>query len=131
MIVGIGVDIVEVRRISKALQGSASMVRKVFTPAEIEYCQARKNQYQHFAGRFAAKEAALKALGTGWQEGIGWRDVEVIPAELGKPDLKLHGKALSFFKACGADRAFVSITHAEAYATAMVVLEGNNGGPPG
>ena len=84
MVIGIGIDIVEVRRISRALQGGEEMAPRVFTQDELAYCKARRNQYQHFAGRFAAKEAALKALGTGWQEGIRWKDVEVVPAEMGR-----------------------------------------------
>ncbi|UCF35572.1 MAG: holo-ACP synthase [Acidobacteriota bacterium] len=123
MVVGIGVDIVEVRRISQALQGGEAMAKRVFTDAEREYCQARRNRYQHFAGRFAAKEAALKALGTGWQEGIRWKDVEVIPDQLGKPELRLHNRAEEIFEQSGGKRALVTITHAREYAVAVVVLD--------
>lgn len=100
------------------------MARRVFTEAELAYCTERKNQYQHFAGRFAAKEAALKALGTGWQKGIRWKDVEVVPAELGQPVLRFHGRALEIFKARNATSALVTITHATDYAVAAVVIEG-------
>jgi holo-[acyl-carrier protein] synthase len=124
MVTGIGIDIVEVRRISKALEGSGAMVRRVFTPEEISYCAGRKqNQYEHFAGRFAAKEAALKALGTGWQGGIRWTDVEVSVNEMGKPQLGFHGKALQLFQKSGAKRAMLSITHSKEHAVAVVVLE--------
>jgi len=123
MVVGIGVDIVEVDRIEKALSNSQSIARRVFTDPEIEYCSGRKKQFQHFAGRFAAKEAALKALGTGWQKGIRWKDVEVIPDELGKPRLVMYRKAKQLFDESGAQNGLVTITHADKYAVAFVVLE--------
>jgi holo-[acyl-carrier protein] synthase len=122
-----GLDIVEVRRISRALQGGDEMANRVFTENELEYCRARKNQFQHFAGRFAAKEAALKALGTGWQEGIRWKDVEVVPGELGKPLLNFHGRAKEIFEASGAKDAHVTITHASEYAVAAVVIDADAG----
>ena len=127
VVVGIGVDIVEVRRITQALQGGDAMAKRVFTKAELDYCWDRKNRYQHFAGRFAAKEAALKALGTGWQEGIRWKDVEVVPGERGKPEVNFYGKAKEFLEASGAKRAIVTITHAREYAVAAVVLDSDGG----
>ena len=99
------------------------MANRVFTGKELEYCRARKNQFQHFAGRFAAKEAALKALGTGWQEGIRWKDVEIVPDELGKPLLYFQGRAKEIFDSSGAQQAHLTITHASEYAVAAVVLE--------
>jgi len=123
MVVGIGVDIVEVKRIERALTNGAAMIQRVFTEAEIDYCQQRKNLYQHYAGRFAAKEAALKALGTGWAQGIRWKDVEILSGLGGKPELTLYGKALEVFQKSGATRQLVSITHADVYAVAMVVLD--------
>ena len=123
MVVGIGVDLVEVKRIERALTNGASMIQRVFTEAEIEYCRHRKNLYQHYAGRFAAKEAALKALGTGWAQGIRWKDVEILSGPGGKPELTFYGKALEVFQESGATRQLVSITHADAYAVAMVVLD--------
>lgn len=123
MIVGIGLDIVEVPRIAKALQASKSIASKVFSAEEITYCSRSQNKFQHFAGRFAAKEAALKALGTGWQKGIRWKDVETKSGPLGKPELALHGKAEELFKESGATHALVTITHATNYAVAVVILE--------
>jgi holo-[acyl-carrier protein] synthase len=123
MIIGIGLDIVEVPRIAKALQGSKSLTDRVFSAEEIAYCSERKNQFQHFAGRFAAKEAALKALGTGWQKGIRWKDVDTVAGPLGKPELNLHRKAKQLFDESGAVRALVTITHATDYAVAVVILE--------
>jgi holo-[acyl-carrier protein] synthase len=123
MVVGIGVDIVEIERIEKALSNSKSMARRVFSNAEIEYCTGQKNLFQHFAGRFAAKEAALKALGTGWQKGIRWKDVEVVSGPLGRPALVLHNRALEIFEKSGASNGHVTISHAEKYAVAMVIME--------
>jgi holo-[acyl-carrier protein] synthase len=123
MIVGIGIDIVEIHRISAALQGTQAMEQKVFTPEEIRFCSKRKKKYQHFGGRFAAKEAALKALGTGWSQGIRWKDVEITNDASGKPLLALHGKAREFFEASGALHTWVSITHSSEHAVAVVVLE--------
>lgn len=123
MVVGFGIDIVEVPRIRKALEGGHALAQRVFTDPEREYCEARKNRYQHFAGRFAAKEAALKALGTGWQEGIRWHDVEVLPGDLGKPELRFHGRAQEILTERGAQTALLTISHATQYAVAAVVLE--------
>jgi holo-[acyl-carrier protein] synthase len=123
MVVGIGVDIVEVKRIERALADGHSMIQRVFTDQEIEYCQARRNQYQHFAGRFAAKEAVLKALGTGWSQGIRWKDVEIVSSDGGRPLLQLHGRALEVLRESGSTRQLLTITHADAYAVAMVVLD--------
>jgi holo-[acyl-carrier protein] synthase len=124
MVVGIGLDIVEVARIAKALRGSKSITDRVFTPEEIRYCSQHRNKYQHFAGRFAAKEAALKALGTGWQAGIRWRDVETTAGPMGEPRLTLYGKAAAIFKESKARRSHLTITHATDYAVACVVLDG-------
>ena len=123
MVIGLGIDIVEVRRIGRALQNSDALAKKVFTQLELDYCLKKKNRFQHFAGRFAAKEAALKALGTGWQEGIRWKDVEVVPDELGKPELNFYRRAREVFEASGAKRALLTITHASEYAVAAVVLD--------
>ena len=123
MVIGIGLDIVEVHRIEKVLRGSKSIAGRVFTAEEIKYCSERRNEYQHFAGRFAAKEAALKALGTGWQGGIRWRDVETIAGPLGQPRLTFHGRALELFTESGAVSSLLSITHASDYAVAFVVLD--------
>jgi len=99
------------------------MANRVFTEKELAYCRARKNQFQHFAGRFAAKEAALKALGTGWQEGIRWKDVEVVPDELGRPLLNFRRRAKEVLDSSGAKQSHVTITHASEYAVAAVILD--------
>ncbi len=123
MIIGIVVDIVEVNRIRKAMRGTQRMQERVFTEEEIQFCTSRKRQYQHFGGRFAAKEAALKALGTGWSRGIRWKDVEITDDETGKPLLSFHGKAKEIFDQLSARTAWISITHSPDHAVAMVVLE--------
>ena len=123
MVIGLGIDIVEVARVQKALRDSRALAERVFTLAERSYCEERKRRYQHFAGRFAAKEAALKALGTGWQEGIGWQDVEVLDGDLGKPELHLHGRAAERARELGGAKSHVSISHADSHAVAVVVLE--------
>ncbi|HSR69714.1 MAG TPA: holo-ACP synthase [Acidobacteriota bacterium] len=123
MIIGIGVDIVEVERMRKAMANSAPLREKVFTENEIRYCGERKTQNQNFAGRFAAKEAVLKALGTGWSVGIRWTDVETLPDDRGKPQIVLHGKAKEIYQASGANSAHVTITHSEHNAVAVVILE--------
>ena len=125
MVVGLGVDIVEVDRIRKALENQPKMVERVFTEEEAEYCGARKNRYQHFAGRFAAKEAALKALATGLAQGIRWRDVEVSAEPSGQPHIHFHRKAAEVFESLHTGSALLTITHAEAYAVAVVILERN------
>tara|TARA_B100000949_G_C13975112_1_gene322749 strand:+ start:94 stop:474 length:381 start_codon:yes stop_codon:yes gene_type:complete len=123
MVVGIGIDIVEVARIQEALLGARSMEEKVFTDTEIDYCRKRKLMYQHFAGRFAAKEATLKALGTGWSEGIRWKDVEILEGKSGAPKLEFHAKAKKLFQRSGARVALISITYSSGQAVAVVVLD--------
>jgi len=125
MILGLGVDIVEVNRIRGALLKGDSLRRRVFTQAEIDYCANQQNQYQHFAGRFAAKEAGLKALGTGWGQGIRWQDVEVINEESGKPVIRFNGKALEILHEKAINGMLVTISHSAKYAVAVVVMEGS------
>ena len=94
MICGTGVDIAETSRIEQSLQRHGErFTQKIFTPAEIVYCEKFKNRAERYAARFAAKEAAFKALGTGWREGIRWLDVEVVHQPSGKPELVLTGRA--------------------------------------
>jgi holo-[acyl-carrier protein] synthase len=124
MIVGIGIDIAEVDRIERAVLRGERFLRRVFTPSEIAYCEAKKNKFQHYAGRFAAKEAAFKALGTGWRGGIAWQDVEVINEASGKPTLSLHNRAKQISQDLGVTTAHLSISHSGNYAVAEVVFEG-------
>ena len=126
MITGTGIDIVEIGRIEAAIQRHGQrFIRRIFTPAEIEYCEKRKDKHRHYAARFAAKEAAFKAMGTGLREGLRWTDVEVKrpdPRGRGKHCLALRGRAEEMV-APGKVRAFVSLSHSDKYALAQVILE--------
>ena len=125
MILSIGIDLVEVERIERAATRlGPRFLERLFTPAEIAYCTPRASRFVHYAGRFAAKEAALKALGTGWAQGISWRQIEILTSESGAPHLVLHGAALDRATRLGAARALVSISHTRGLAIAQVVLEG-------
>jgi holo-[acyl-carrier protein] synthase len=124
MIVGIGADLAEVARIREAIgRYGDRFLRRVFTPLEVAYCQSHRNAAERFAARFAAKEAAMKALGTGWRAGIRWRDIEVANAKSGRPDLRLSGRAREIFEALGGNRIHLTLTHAGSYALAQVILE--------
>jgi holo-[acyl-carrier protein] synthase len=124
MIVGTGIDIAEVSRIAASIERfGRRFVERVFTPEEIRYCESKANKVERYAGRFAAKEAAMKAIGTGWSRGVGWQDVEVKRAPGGRPTVAFHGKAAEFFRRLGGVRAQLSITHTEELAMAQVILE--------
>lgn len=125
MIYGIGIDIIEVARFEPHLADRTRLfVNKIFTPAEIEYCDGKsRNQAQNYAARYAAKEAFFKALGTGWRDGLSWQDVEVRRDELGKPYLMLYGKAKKFIEANGITSVHLSLSHLKALAVAIVILE--------
>lgn len=124
-ILGTGTDIVEVLRIARMIERHGELfIGRVYTPDEIEYCASRKAATQHYAGRWAAKEAVLKALGTGWVRGIGWRDVEVRNTPAGLPTVRLYGGARDMQEHLGIERLHLSISHCRAYATAYAVAEG-------
>ncbi len=124
MIVGTGVDIVETERIEAALgRHGHRFTRRLFTPTEIEYCEGFKNRAERYAARFAAKEAAFKALGTGWREGVRWLDVEVTHLASGKPELRLAGQAHELAAAMRVARTFVTLSHSDRYAVAQVIFE--------
>jgi holo-[acyl-carrier protein] synthase len=124
-IVGIGLDVTELRRIDDALRRHGDrFMRRVFTDGEIEYCTRRRFSAPHFAARFAAKEAAMKALGTGHSRGVLWRDVEVI-RHGGPPQLRLHGGAARQATVLGVTRALLTLTHSEDLAVAQVMLLGD------
>jgi len=124
--VGIGIDIVEIGKIREIIEKNGErFLRRTFTEAEMHYCEKRGvTKYQHYAARFAAKEAFLKALGTGWQRGTRWTDIEVINNELGMPTLNLYGKAENIADQMGVRNTVVSISHIREYAVACVLLEG-------
>lgn len=124
MIVGLGIDLVEVARIRRILaEHGERFLRRVFTPEEVRFCSAQADPAVPFAARVAAKEAAMKALGTGWGRGVAWRDIETVRPPEGPPRLALSGQAARAAKELGATRFHLSISHTETYAVAAVILE--------
>jgi holo-[acyl-carrier protein] synthase len=124
MIVAIGIDIIEVARIREVLLRTPRFRERVFTAAEREYCDSRGAvAAQHYAARFAAKEAALKALQTGWRGGIGWHDVEITSLDSGAPVLIFNGEVKRLMEGSGATAAHLSMSHTSEHAIAQVVLE--------
>lgn len=128
-VVGIGTDIIECLRIAQMIERHGELfLTRVYTPHEIEYCSARKAATQHYAGRFAAKEAVLKALGTGWTRGIAWSDIEVRNDAGGKPRILLGGGAREVSEQMGIAEMLISISHCRTHATAYALAMGRNGG---
>ena len=124
MIVGLGLDIAEVDRIEASIRRHGrAFVERIFTAAEIAYCEKHRNRAERFAGRFAAKEAAMKALGTGWARGVRWVDIEVVREPGGKPTLKLSGASREIAGRLGVKNIALTITHAGNTALAMVIFE--------
>ena len=121
-IVGIGTDIVECLRIAQMIERHGELfLTRVFTQLEIEYCSSRKAATQHYSGRWAAKEAVLKAMGTGWSNGISWRDIEVRNDESGKPAIALGGGARETCEKMGIHEMLISISHCRSHATAHAI----------
>jgi len=124
MIVGMGLDIAEIDRMEAAIRRhGAPFIDRLFTPSEVSYCESHKNRYERYAGRFAVKEAAMKALGTGWRHGVRWRDIQVTREKSGKPGLHLDGVAREFADRLGVTHITVSITHSGNWAMAQVIFE--------
>lgn len=124
MIVGMGIDVAEVNRIRAVVEAQAErFLKRVYTPAEVAYCERFKNKYERYAGRFAVKEAAMKALGTGWSRGVRWVDVEVVRQRGGRPTLELKGEAKNIADRLGVKHIAVSITHTAEQAFAQVIFE--------
>jgi holo-[acyl-carrier protein] synthase len=124
MIVGTGIDIAEVPRIAETIQRHGErFLRRVFTEGEIAYCESKANRIERYAARFAAKEAGMKALGTGWNHGVRWRDVEVCRQPGGRPTIAFHGKAAEFAARLGAKNIALSLSHTAEQAIAQVILE--------
>lgn len=124
MIYGIGIDIVSIRRIEEIRERwGPFFTQRVYTPGEIAFCEGKSNSGQHFALRWAAKEAMLKALGLGLRGGIKWTDIEVVNDALGRPSLRVHNQAKGFLTDRKIKSAFVSISHEKDYGIAQVVLE--------
>ncbi|MBK5273775.1 MAG: holo-[acyl-carrier-protein] synthase [Desulfuromonadales bacterium] len=124
MIAGIGTDIVAIKRFQRFVdENNTPLLQRIFSEQERAYCSARKNCAASYSARFAAKEAFLKALGTGLRDGISWHDIEVTNNSLGKPELILSGKAIELFLAQGLSTVFLSLAHDGGSAIAVVVLE--------
>jgi holo-[acyl-carrier protein] synthase len=129
-VIGIGTDIIECLRIADMIEKHDDLfLQRVYTSSEIEYCSGRKASTQHYAGRWAAKEAILKSMGTGWAKGIHWTDIEITNAMGGKPSVQLHGAAREWCDKIGIGEILISISHcnshATAFATAVSATEGS------
>jgi holo-[acyl-carrier protein] synthase len=124
MIVGTGIDIAEVPRIRQAIKRFGDrFLHRIYTAGEIRYCESKANRVERYAARFAAKEAAMKALGTGWNRGVRWRDCEVVRLPGGRPTITFHGKAAEFAARLNVKNAALSISHTAGQAIAQVILE--------
>jgi holo-[acyl-carrier protein] synthase len=125
MILGTGVDLAEVRRIREAIERYGErFMRRIYTEAEIAYVERKANRFERYAGRFAAKEAGMKAIGTGWKRGVRWQDFEVSNLPSGRPTLRLHGEAARIAEKMGVKTISLSITHTVELGMAQVILEG-------
>ena len=126
MIIGIGIDFEEVDRVREAIDRHGNrFIERIFTPQEIVFVEQRANRIERYAVRFAAKEAAMKALGTGWSCGVSWQDCEIINDADGRPHLQLHEKAAAIAEQKGCRRSWVSLSHTRLGVVAQVILEGD------
>jgi holo-[acyl-carrier protein] synthase len=124
VIVGTGVDLAEVPRIRASIERhGAKFIDRIYTPGEIAYVEKKANKFERYAARFAAKEAGMKAIGTGWRMGVRWRDFEVANLPSGKPTLRFHGVAAEFANRLGVRNVSLSITHTAEFGMAHVILE--------
>jgi len=124
MIVGSGIDIAEVPRIRHSIERFGDrFLNRIFTAGEISYCDSKANREERYAARFAAKEAGMKAIGTGWRHGVRWQDFEVTNLRSGKPTLRFHGVAAKFAEKLGVRNVSLSITHTKELGMAHVILE--------
>src|SRR5213079_1724719 len=124
MIVGTGIDIAEVPRIAESIaRFGERFLRRIFTEEEIRYCESKANRIERYAARFAAKEATMKALGTGWSRGIRWRDIEVFRVPGSRPTIRFHGRAAELAASMSIRNVALSLTHTSEQAMASVILE--------
>jgi holo-[acyl-carrier protein] synthase len=124
MIVGMGIDLEEVERVKGAIERQGErFLKRIYTERERAYCEQFKDKYERYAGRFAVKEAAMKALGTGWSRGVRWVDIEVVRIPFGRPTLELKGEAGKIADRLGVKNIAVSITHTPKQAWAQVIFE--------
>ena len=125
MILGTGIDLAEVGRIREAIgRYGDRFINRIYTAAEIAYVERKANRFERYAGRFAAKEAGMKAIGTGWKRGVRWVDFEVSNLPSGRPTLRLHGEAARLAGQMGVKSISLSITHTAEMGMAQVILEG-------
>lgn len=126
MIAGVGIDITDVERIELRINKENSFKELVFSANEIIYCESKANKFEHYAARFAAKEAFFKALGTGWTEGTNFNEIEIAHDENSKPEIILYGTTQKTTAALGIIKILVSLSHLKMLATAVVIIESNN-----
>lgn len=125
MVLGIGTDIIEIDRIKKSIDDYGNhFLNKIFTQTEIDYCSKKANKYQHFAARFAAKEAVFKAISSGWQEAVGWKDIEIMNEPTGMPIVNPKGKLKSFLSEN--KNLKISISHSNNYVTSVAIIFKSN-----
>jgi holo-[acyl-carrier protein] synthase len=125
VILGTGIDLAEVPRVRAAIERyGRRFIERIYTPAEIAYVERKANRYERYAARFAAKEAGMKAIGTGWRHGVRWQDFEVLNLPSGRPTLKLHGVAARVAERLGVRAISLSLTHTAQQGMAFVILEG-------
>jgi|SRR5882757_7348385 len=123
MIAGLGIDLTEVERIAASIRKEAGFRELVFSPKEIDYCEKKTNKFEHYAARFAAKEAFFKALGTGWAEGTAFNEVEITNDDKGKPQLALLGATKKSLVSWGILKISLSLSHLKTIASAVVIIE--------
>ena len=124
MIIGTGVDLAEVHRIKASIERfGAKFIERIYTPVETAYVERKANRFERYAARFAAKEAGMKALGTGWSRGVRWQDFEVVNLPSGRPTLKLHGAAQTIAAEIGVTAISLSLTHTSDTGMAHVIFE--------
>ena len=124
MIVGVGVDLEEVARVRQAIERHGRrFIERIYSAAEIAYVERKANRYERYAARFAAKEAGMKAIGTGWRRGVRWQDFEVANLPSGRPTLRLHGEAAKIADGLGVRNIALSLTHTVDQGMAIVILE--------
>ena len=126
-VIGLGTDIIECLRIAKMIEKHGELfLNRVYTRSEIAYCSRRKGANQSYAGRWAVKEAVLKAMGTGWSRGIRWKDIEVVTDLTGKPSVAIHGVAKEICDELGISEVLISLSHCRSHATATAIAVGNS-----
>ena len=123
MIFGIGIDLIEVQRVADKMNKKEGFAQLVFSQKEIAYCETKANKFEHFAARFAAKEAFFKALGSGWKNGTSFNEIEILGDEEGKPEIRFHGITAKTIAGLKLGKIFVSLSHLKTMACAMVIIE--------